>query len=103
MSNEFKMWAVVEVMGHQQYAGFVTEQEVAGQGFVRVDVPGSEETGEGFSKLFGTGAIYCITPVSEEVALEVVQRMRQKPLSVWSPSFQRSLPSPTLDQDEVEF
>jgi len=108
MSVEFKQWAVVELFGHQQIAGFVTEQEIAGTSFVRVDVPGLDGA-EGLSKLYGPAAIYCITPVSEEVAVAVVENLRPRPLNVWVPDLQRKLPPPTVEPDdrpepdEIEF
>lgn len=37
--NGFDQWAIVDVMGHQRYAGRVTEETLAGAGFIRVDVP----------------------------------------------------------------
>lgn len=67
--NESKVdyWGVVEVMGHQVYAGRIGEEVIAGHSFVRVDVPavGSEQA---FTKLFGPGSIYAITPTTEQVA-----------------------------------
>lgn len=32
-------WAIVELFGHARIAGRVTEQVIAGQGFIRADVP----------------------------------------------------------------
>ena len=32
-------WAIVEIFGHQRIAGFLSEQTIGGQSFVRVDVP----------------------------------------------------------------
>jgi len=98
MSDKLKMWAVIELFGHDRLAGYVTEEEVAGEAFVRVDVPGKGP--DGFSKLFGQKAIYSITPVAEEVALEMVERFASRPLGVWTPSVRRELPPPTVDADD---
>jgi len=38
-SKTFESWAIVEVMGHRQFAGYVSEQAIGGASFVRVDVP----------------------------------------------------------------
>lgn len=43
-------WGVVEIMGHQRYAGYVSEQTLGGAALIRVDVP--EVSGRAaFSKL----------------------------------------------------
>lgn len=79
---KFAHWAIVEVMGHHTYAGFVTEQTLAGQAFVRVDVPEVEGLAA-FSKLLGAGSIYAITPVTEEIARWKAARVQQQPVQVY--------------------
>jgi hypothetical protein len=32
-------WCILELMGHRKMGGYVREQEVAGAGFLRIDVP----------------------------------------------------------------
>lgn len=87
-------WAIVEIFGHQRIAGFLSEQTVGGQSFVRVDVPelavvppGRYGGGDGpvaaHSKLYGGGAIYAITPVDETVAREAARQIRNKPLEAY--------------------
>jgi len=75
----FDEWAIVDVMGHQRYIGRVTEQVIAGTGFVRVDVPKTEKT-QAWSKLIGTGSIYAITPVSEEIARAMAEKRQDEPI-----------------------
>ena len=36
----FEGWAILELMGHRRLGGLVTEQEIAGAAFLRIDVPG---------------------------------------------------------------
>lgn len=86
--QSFESWAIVEVMGHKKYAGLVTEQVIGGQSFVRVDVPeihddNPDERREPFCKLFGAGSIYCITPVSEEVARRMVLQLAERPIPIF--------------------
>lgn len=68
----FRCYAIVEVMGHRSFAGLVTEHIVAGKGFVRIDVPEDRTVGyavvPAYTKIFGTDAIYCISPCSEDAA-----------------------------------
>jgi len=69
-TEAFDSWALVELMGHQRIAGRVTEAEIGGCKFVRVDVP--ETSGRpAMTKFLGPSSIYAITPMSEETARAV--------------------------------
>jgi len=57
----YTSWAVVELFGHQQVAGYLSEQTIGGSTFVRVDVPESRRSA-GYTKFYGAGAVYAITP-----------------------------------------
>jgi hypothetical protein len=84
----FDQFCIVELFGHSRIAGRVTEQVIGGQGFVRVDVPElskdryNEET-PAFTRLYGPGAIYSITPVDEETARQAALSMRVAPVNVY--------------------
>ena len=60
----FGEWAIVEIMGHRVYAGFVTEQIIAGKGFIRIDVPSDPA----YTKVFGPDAVFSISPCEELTA-----------------------------------
>jgi len=98
MSNEekFDCYAIVDVMGHQRYIGRVTEQVIAGTGFVRIDVPPVACEGRqlkpGWTKLVGTGSIYAISPITEELAMRMVADRDDAPISPYD------LPSPTREK-----
>lgn len=83
------MWAVVEIFGHQRIAGFLTEQVIAGQGFIRVDVPEipAQVGGDGpiaaHTKMFGPGAIYGINPVDEAIATAAARNIRHAPVHAY--------------------
>lgn len=81
--SKFDYFAVVELFGHSRIAGKVTEQVIAGQGFVRVDVPAVEDQ-EAFTRLFGPGAIYSIIPTSEEIVKAFVARNVGAPINPWT-------------------
>jgi hypothetical protein len=36
---EFCQWAILEIMGHQRFAGLVRECNIAGQGFLSIEIP----------------------------------------------------------------
>lgn len=85
MSNKtdgFDDWCIVELFGHVTLAGRVTEQTIGGCSFIRLDVP-QVNGQEAFTKLLGNGAVYSITPVSEEVAMNAVTRLRMRPVTVY--------------------
>jgi len=92
------LWAIVEVMGHSQYAGRVSEYSELGVPLVRVEVPETEGQ-PAFEKLLGAASIFRITPVTEDVARQAASRMRVRPLSCVSlPSVEPA----KLDYDDEE-
>ncbi len=100
-SRAFECWAIVEVMGHRQFAGFVSEQAIGGSSFVRVDVPAVDADGEqlpAFTKLLGAGSIYAISPCTEETACAFAARSRQRSFSTYEAP---RLPAPSSVSDEM--
>jgi hypothetical protein len=89
-------WTVVELMGHRRLGAFVTEQEVAGQGFLRLEIPGDE--GEPPATQFVSPAsVYCLTPTTEAMARAVAARNRPAPVSRWE------LPQPKVASASSEW
>lgn len=78
----FESWCIVEVMGHSKYAGFVSEQKIAGARLVRVDVPECEGR-PAFTKLLGVASIFAITPCTESVARAAVKSFFSRPFSMF--------------------
>lgn len=78
----FEHWALVELFGHQRIAGKVTESEIGGGKFLRVDVPTVGDR-QALTKYYGPSAIYGITPVTEETALALAQRIGAAPVTAW--------------------
>lgn len=73
-------WALVELLGRQRIVGHVTEATIAGGSFIRVDVP--EQDGQpAFTRFYGPGSIYCISPVSEAIAKELLKSCRNEPVA----------------------
>jgi hypothetical protein len=97
--SKFEAWAIVELFGRQIVAGRVSEQLIAGQGFVRVSVPAIDGQ-EAYTKLYGPNAIYCITPTDEATACEAVTGLRPKAIEVWKLNLPRlSAPREEGDHD----
>ena len=97
MTEIFEQYAIVELFGRSVIAGLVTEQIIGGQGFVRVDVPAMEGQAA-FTKFYGPGAIYAITPSDKESVLAAVQGLRQKPIDVWKLNLP-ALANPDSEED----
>lgn len=84
----FEGWVILELMGHRRLGGYLTEQEMAGGKFLRIDVPtgGGEEA----TQFYSPSAVYCITPTSVETARAVALRNRPAPVAQWE------LPAPAV-------
>ncbi len=101
----FSHWAVVELFGHARIAGLVTEQQIGGASFIRVDVPELQvrardsrlpgpitvETRPAYTRFFGAAAIYAITPVAEEIARIAAEDIGGNPVQVWLPMLHRAI------------
>ena len=81
--KDFKEYAIIDLFGHQRIAGRVSEQQIGGSSFVRVDVPQIGEQ-KPFTKLFGSGAIYSITITDEETAKAAAAYIAPEPMDKWS-------------------
>lgn len=89
----FSEWAILDLFGHQKIAGRVSEQQIGGASFVRVDVP--EVLGQNaFTKLFGSGAIYSITITDEETARAAAAYWKPLPMETWTIKDMMKLPAP---------
>jgi hypothetical protein len=111
-SNEpFASWAVIELMGHRKVVGYAQEIEIGGGKLLRVDVP--EGSGQPpYSQFYGTGSIYCMSPVTEEVARALIGKRKQEPFYAYA--LPQALPAPAStaadsgeeiddDQEDLEF
>lgn len=106
----FQGWAILELMGHRRLAGYVQEVEIAGQGMLRLDVPGyihTEPTGEqeergGATQFYSPGALYCLTPTTEAIARQLAEKSRPEPVTRWElPAAREYVPRETF-ADELD-
>lgn len=79
---KFDQWAILEIMGHQRYAGRVTEETIGGCAFIRLDVPASPGQVP-FTKYFGASSIYALTPVAEDLARGIAAKLQNETVSVY--------------------
>jgi len=82
MSDTFAEWAIVELMGHRRLAGYLTEVEIAGRGFLRLDIPAGPPGGPAM-QLYNPSAVYAITPTSEGTARRVAELSQPAPVALW--------------------
>jgi hypothetical protein len=119
----FEGWAVLEIFGHQRYAGYVTTEAYGQAVMFRIDVPPLEERERitrsyewiddrnvppgstvkeaavpGYTKLFGVGAIYGITPCTQDAAVKAVAAMQPRKLQLISLGQERALGKAPTDE-----
>lgn len=93
-NETFEGFAVLELMGHRRLVGFVTEQIVAGHGFLRIDVPSLIE-GEPptATQFYSPTSVYCLTPTTEAMVRRELEARQPRPVARYG------LPSPHDDED----
>jgi len=72
-------WALVELLGRQRIVGQVSEATIAGGAFLRVDVP-AHNGEKPFTRFYGSSSIYCLSPVSEEIARGMLHACHNVPV-----------------------
>jgi hypothetical protein len=86
-------WCILELMGHRRLAGWVSEQEVAGKVFVRLDVPDTETDGPPVAtQLYSPDAVYAITPCGDDTARRVARASKVAPVARWELEAPRPAP-----------
>lgn len=94
----FQGWCILEQLGHKRLSGYVSEQTVAGFGYLRIDIP---REGEPMTQLINPSTIYAITPTTEEIARRVAQRSYDiGPVSRWELP---QLEAATSDLEDIPF
>jgi len=92
----FEGWCLLELMGHRRIAGFISEATIAGASFVRIDVP----TSPPLTQFYAPGAIYAISPTTEDLARRFGERSRPEPVSEYDlPPRPRLGAGASLDDD----
>jgi len=74
-----KGWCILELMGHRRLGGLVSDAEIAGGAFIRIDVPSDPPV----TQFYAPGSVYCITPTTEAIARELARKVRPEPVAEW--------------------
>lgn len=96
-ANPFAGWVILELLGHRRLAGYLTEQEIAGAPFLRLDIPESPAA-PAATQFYAPGAVYAITPTTEALARRVASLNRPVPVHRWELPAPR--PRPVTDEDD---
>lgn len=81
-TEQTELFAIVELFGHTRVAGKVSEYQIGGASFIRIDVP-ETELQPAFSRIVHPNAVYAINPTTEEVVIQAAKMYDQKPLDAW--------------------
>jgi hypothetical protein len=103
LSNKetFEGWCILELLGHRKLGGMVREVTIAGAGMLRIDIPG--EDGMVATMFYPPSSVYCISPVSEDIAHRYAQHNKPQPVTRYELP---ALPAPVTathdDYDPIE-
>lgn len=74
--ESIKGWSLVELFGHNRIVGWLSTQTFPSGVLFRVDVPDLIKDGKverkGFTRYFGLGSIYSISPIDEQAVRELL-------------------------------
>lgn len=99
MPDPYEGWTILELFGHRRLAGYVTEAEIGGGKFIRIDVPGPADGDPVATQLYGPAAIYCMTPTTEAMARAVAKSCQPAPVQRWEIREQAALTAGAPDDD----
>jgi len=78
----FTEWVIIELLGHRRLAGYLQEVQLAGAGFLRLDIPPAG-TDPARTQYIAPGSVYAIHPTTETTARAAAQSWRPEPVSRW--------------------
>lgn len=80
--EKFEAWGRLELFGHKQLAGKLSEQTIGGVHFVRIDVPPVHDV-PAYTQMFTQGAIYSLTITTEQTARLLAAALRAAPITAY--------------------
>jgi len=91
--DKFQGWVILELMGHRRLGGYLTEQEIGGVNFLRLEVP-AVDGHKAATQFYSASSVYCITPTTEKLAKACARASRPAPIHRWE------LPAAKLEDGE---
>jgi hypothetical protein len=98
---KFECWGHVEIMGHSQVAGRLSEQSIGGRVMLRVDVP--IEDGRFRTEFISGSAIFRVTPADEAIVRKICERTKYEPVFAYTLDRTPRLSRIGEDDDGQEF
>jgi hypothetical protein len=94
-------WAIVELLGHRRVAGYVSQDQVAGAGMLRVEIPAVPGQ-PAHTSWYSPAAVYGIHPVAEDIARAAAAHNEHRPVHRWElPAAQPPAPRPVAGADDL--
>lgn len=81
-TEKFEQWCVIGLFGHQKLAGLVSEYNIGGASFLRVEIPETSHN-PAFTRIINPSSVYDINPVKEDVAKMYAENLHVKPIESW--------------------
>lgn len=81
--KDSSFWAIVELMGHHKLVGELRDVNLAGNGFLRIDIPATRDV-SAWSKYLSPQSIYAVTPIDEALARAMAEQLVARPITSYS-------------------
>ena len=91
----YEGWAVLELLGRRRLIGYLSEQQVAGHAFIRIDVL----TDPPATQFVSPGSVYAITPTTEDMARRAAKLSRVAPIALW----EMPAPAPAVRPGDADY
>ena len=89
MDPKFDEWCILELFGHRKLAGKLSEAEIGGGIFLRIDIPGKD--GVTATQFYSPQAVYSFTPTTEAMARAYAVEHQPEPVTKWELPRQKAL------------
>ena len=102
----FEGWVIIELLGHRKLGGYLKEQAIAGTSFLRLDIP-NKDGKHAATQFYSPSAVYCITPVVEQVAIGYGANHQPTPVQRWELPAAKAVEAPECfykdDNDDTDY
>lgn len=97
----FTEWCIVEMLGHRRLAGLLREVQLAGAGFLRLDIP-EHDSDPARTQYLAPSSIYAIHPCTEATARRAAAAWRPQPVQRWELPAEPARPAPAAADDDED-